>query len=104
LDGDVERGHRLIEDEDPRIDGERPGDGEALPPAAGPLVGVGAVLLAPCTPTGNTNESPTELVVADVLVLALTALDETSAVEHAHRLNALRGQLPGAGELRQRRG
>ncbi|MFI1029570.1 hypothetical protein [Streptomyces sp. NPDC020951] len=58
---------------------------------------VEAVLLAPCTPTGNTNESLTGLVVADVLVLALTALDETSAIEHSHQLNALRGQLLNGG-------
>ncbi|NNN30187.1 MurR/RpiR family transcriptional regulator [Streptomyces sp. S3(2020)] len=64
---------------------------------------VEAVLLAPYTPTGNTNESLTGLVVADVLVLALTALDETSAVEHSHQLNALRGQLLGSGEPRHRR-
>lgn len=54
---------------------------------------VESVLLAPYTPTGNTNESLTGLAVADVLVLALTALDETSAVEHSHQLNTLRSRL-----------
>ncbi|MFC4498868.1 MULTISPECIES: MurR/RpiR family transcriptional regulator [Streptomyces] len=58
---------------------------------------VEAVLLAPYTPTGNTSEALTSLVVADVLLLALTTLDETSAVEHAHQLDALRGQLLGPG-------
>ncbi|NEA98817.1 MurR/RpiR family transcriptional regulator [Streptomyces sp. SID13726] len=61
---------------------------------------VDAVLLAPYTPTGNTNESLTGLAVADVLLLALTALDETSAVENAHQLDVLRGQLLGAEEHR----
>ncbi|MGW7362135.1 MurR/RpiR family transcriptional regulator [Streptomyces sp. NPDC054841] len=54
---------------------------------------VDALILAPDTPTGNTNEALTGLLVADVLLLALTTLDETSAVEHAHQLNALREQL-----------
>ncbi|WP_328288310.1 hypothetical protein [Streptomyces blattellae] len=54
---------------------------------------VDSVLLAPYTPTESTHESLTGLVVADVLLLALTTLDETSAVEHAHQLDTLRGQL-----------
>ncbi|WP_409473876.1 hypothetical protein [Streptomyces sp. HC307] len=54
-------------------------------------------------PTGTTNESLTGLVIADVLLLALTTLDETSAVEHAHQLDALRGQLLNPGDQRGRR-
>ncbi|EYT81419.1 MurR/RpiR family transcriptional regulator [Streptomyces sp. NPDC003703] len=61
-----------------------------------------AVLLAPYTPTGTTNESLTGLVLADVLVLALTTLDDTSAVEHSHQLNALRDKLLEPGEQRGR--
>ncbi|MEU7242016.1 MurR/RpiR family transcriptional regulator [Streptomyces sparsogenes] len=64
---------------------------------------VDAVLLAPDTPTGNTNEALTGLIVADILLLALTTLDETSAVEHSHQLNALREQLLAPGEQRVRR-
>ncbi|RZB19883.1 MurR/RpiR family transcriptional regulator [Streptomyces sp. F001] len=64
---------------------------------------VDSVLLAPYTPTGTTNESLTGLVIADVLLLALTTLDETSAVEHAHQLDALRGQLLDPGDQRGRR-
>ncbi|WP_405534176.1 MurR/RpiR family transcriptional regulator [Streptomyces sp. NBC_00075] len=63
---------------------------------------VDAVLIAPGTPTGITNEVLTALIVADALLLALTALDETSAVEHSHQLNALRALLPG--EQGNRRG
>lgn len=54
---------------------------------------VDAVLTAPHTPTGNTNEALTGLIVADALLLALTTLDETRAVEHSHQLTALREQL-----------
>ncbi|MFI1396331.1 MurR/RpiR family transcriptional regulator [Streptomyces sp. NPDC020681] len=54
---------------------------------------VDAVLTAPHTPTGITAESLTGLVVADVLLLALTTLDETRAVESSHQLTALREQL-----------
>ncbi len=54
---------------------------------------VESVLTAPHTPTGITAESLTGLVVADVLLLALTALDETRAVESSHQLTALREQL-----------
>ncbi|WP_435600138.1 MurR/RpiR family transcriptional regulator [Streptomyces sp. C10-9-1] len=63
-----------------------------------------AVLLAPGTPTGNTNDALTGLLMADTLLLALTTLDETSAVEHSHQLNALREQLLASGEQRNRRG
>ncbi|MFI7100082.1 MurR/RpiR family transcriptional regulator [Streptomyces sp. NPDC050161] len=52
-----------------------------------------AVLTAPHTPTGITAESLTGLVVADALLLALTTLDETRAVETSHQLTALREQL-----------
>ncbi|WP_432132516.1 MurR/RpiR family transcriptional regulator [Streptomyces tendae] len=54
---------------------------------------VDAVLTAPHTPTGNTNESLTGLLVADALLLAMTTLDETRAVEHSHQLTALRERL-----------
>lgn len=64
---------------------------------------VDAVLTAPHTPTGNTNEALTGLVVADALVLALTTLDETRAVEHSHQLTALREQLLAQKEPRTRR-
>ncbi|MGW7024853.1 MurR/RpiR family transcriptional regulator [Streptomyces decoyicus] len=59
---------------------------------------VEAVLTAPHTPTGITAESLTGLVIADALLLALTTLDETRAVETSHQLTALREQLlpPGA--------
>ncbi|MEU8991819.1 MurR/RpiR family transcriptional regulator [Streptomyces sp. NPDC048558] len=64
---------------------------------------VDAVLIAPHTPTGNTNEALTGLVVADALVLALTTLDETRAVEHSHQLTALREQLLAQKEPRPRK-
>ncbi|WP_346180351.1 MurR/RpiR family transcriptional regulator [Streptomyces osmaniensis] len=64
---------------------------------------VDAVLTAPHTPTGNTNEALTGLVLADALVLALTTLDETRAVEHSHQLTALREQLLAQKEPRTRR-
>ncbi|MEU8844697.1 MurR/RpiR family transcriptional regulator [Streptomyces sp. NPDC048564] len=64
---------------------------------------VDAVLTAPHTPTGNTNEALTGLVVADALVLALTTLDETRAVEHSHQLTALREQLLAQKEPRPRK-
>lgn len=54
---------------------------------------VDAVLTAPHTPTGITTEALTALVVADVLLLALTTLDEGRAVETSHQLTALREQL-----------
>ncbi|MFG3111196.1 hypothetical protein [Streptomyces tendae] len=54
---------------------------------------VDAVLTAPHTPTGNTNESLTGLLVADALLLAMTTLDETRAVEHSHQLTAIRERL-----------
>ncbi|WP_420903410.1 MurR/RpiR family transcriptional regulator, partial [Streptomyces boncukensis] len=54
---------------------------------------VEAVITAPHTPTGITAESLTGLVVADALLLALTTLDETRAVETSHQLTALREQL-----------
>jgi hypothetical protein len=54
---------------------------------------VDAVLTAPHTPTGITTEALTALVVADALLLALTALDEARAVETSHQLTALREQL-----------
>lgn len=54
---------------------------------------VEAVLTAPHTPTGITAESLTGLIVADALLLALTTLDETRAVESSHQLTALREQL-----------
>ncbi|MFD9191456.1 MurR/RpiR family transcriptional regulator [Streptomyces phaeochromogenes] len=54
---------------------------------------VDAVLIAPHTPTGITAEALTAIVVADALLLALTALDETRAVETSHQLTALREQL-----------
>ncbi|SDK17579.1 transcriptional regulator, RpiR family [Lentzea albidocapillata subsp. violacea] len=61
---------------------------------AGAFAGrVDAVLIAPHTPTGMTNESLTPLVVADALMVALSALDETSAVEASHQLNVLRERL-----------
>ncbi|MFF3850617.1 hypothetical protein [Streptomyces sp. NPDC002328] len=63
-----------------------------------------AVLLAPDTPTGNTDEALTGLIVADILLLALTTLDETAAVEHSHQLDALREQLPADPDQRNRRG
>ncbi|MGW9433314.1 hypothetical protein ACWHA1_36010, partial [Streptomyces decoyicus] len=44
-------------------------------------------------PTGITAESLTGLVIADALLLALTTLDETRAVETSHQLTALREQL-----------
>ena len=59
---------------------------------------VEAVITAPHTPTGITAESLTGLVVADALLLALTTLDETRAVETSHQLNALREQLLSAKE------
>lgn len=62
-----------------------------------------ATVPAPHTPTGNTNEALTGLVVADALVLALTTLDETRAVEHSHQLTALREQLLAQKEPRGRR-
>jgi hypothetical protein len=64
---------------------------------------VDAVLNAPDTPPGITSDSPTALVLADVLLLALSTLAETSAVEHSHQLNALRLQLLGPGPRRSRR-
>ncbi|RSN02834.1 transcriptional regulator [Streptomyces sp. WAC 01325] len=64
---------------------------------------VDAVLTAPHTPTGNTNEALTGLILADALVLALTTLDETRAVEHSHQLTALREQLLAQKEPRTRR-
>ncbi|MFE5888061.1 MurR/RpiR family transcriptional regulator [Streptomyces sp. NPDC002285] len=64
---------------------------------------IDAVLTAPHTPTGNTNEALTGLVVADALVLALTTLDETRAVEHSHQLTALREQLLAQKEPRPRK-
>ncbi|MBZ3901345.1 MULTISPECIES: MurR/RpiR family transcriptional regulator [Streptomyces] len=54
---------------------------------------VDAVLTAPHTPTGITSEALTPLVVADVLLLALTTLDETRAVDTSHQLTVLREQL-----------
>ncbi|MPY56278.1 MurR/RpiR family transcriptional regulator [Streptomyces spongiae] len=54
---------------------------------------VDAVLTAPHTPTGITSEALTALVVADVLLLALTTLDETRAVDASHQLTVLREQL-----------
>lgn len=54
---------------------------------------VEAVITAPHTPTGITAESLTGLVVADALLLALTTLDETRAVETSHQLTALRERL-----------
>ncbi|MEI5522274.1 MurR/RpiR family transcriptional regulator [Streptomyces brasiliscabiei] len=54
---------------------------------------VDAVLTAPHTPTGITSDALTALVVADVLLLALTTLDETRAVEASHQLTVLREQL-----------
>ncbi|MGW0735189.1 MurR/RpiR family transcriptional regulator [Streptomyces sp. NPDC002851] len=54
---------------------------------------VDAVLTAPHTPTGITTEALTALVVADALLLALTTLDESRAVETSHQLTALREQL-----------
>ncbi|QCX78406.1 putative DNA-binding transcriptional regulator [Streptomyces sp. YIM 121038] len=54
---------------------------------------VDAVLTAPHTPTGITTEALTALVVADVLLLALTTLDEARAVDTSHQLTALREQL-----------
>ncbi|WP_128376394.1 MurR/RpiR family transcriptional regulator [Streptomyces cavernae] len=54
---------------------------------------VDAVLTAPHTPTGITSEALTALVVADVLLLALTTLDETRAVDTSHQLTVLREQL-----------
>ncbi|MFE0858154.1 hypothetical protein [Streptomyces mutabilis] len=54
---------------------------------------VDAVLTAPHTPTGITSEALTALVVADVLLLALTTLAETGAVDASHRLTLLREQL-----------
>ncbi|WJV46929.1 MurR/RpiR family transcriptional regulator [Streptomyces flavofungini] len=62
---------------------------------------VDAVLTAPHTPTGITTEALTALVVADVLLLALTTLDEARAVDTSHQLTALREQLL---EPRRRRG
>lgn len=64
---------------------------------------VEAVLTAPHTPTGITAEGLTGLVVADALLLALTTLDETAAVETSHQLNALRQQLLDGKEQRGRR-
>lgn len=64
---------------------------------------IDAVRTAPHSPTGNTNEALTGLVVADALVLALTTLDETRAVEHSHQLTALREQLLAQKEPRPRR-
>ncbi|MEU9794444.1 MurR/RpiR family transcriptional regulator [Streptomyces sparsogenes] len=64
---------------------------------------VEAVLTAPHTPTGVTNEALTGLIVADVLVLALSALDENKAIEFSHQLSALREQLLSAREPRTRR-
>lgn len=64
---------------------------------------VDAVLTAPHTPTGITNEALTGLIVADALLLALTTLDETRAVEHSHQLTALREQLLSQREPRTRR-
>ncbi|QWB27260.1 MULTISPECIES: MurR/RpiR family transcriptional regulator [Streptomyces] len=54
---------------------------------------VDAVLTAPHTPTGITSEALTALVVADVLLLALTTLDEERAVDTSHQLTVLREQL-----------
>ncbi|MDQ8705120.1 MurR/RpiR family transcriptional regulator [Streptomyces sp. LHD-70] len=62
---------------------------------------VDAVLTAPHTPTGITTEALTALVVADALLLALTTLDETRAVETSHQLTALREQLLGRRERRR---
>jgi DNA-binding MurR/RpiR family transcriptional regulator len=64
---------------------------------------VDAILTAPHTPTGITNEALTGLVVADALLLALTTLDETRAVEHSHQLTALREQLLPPREQRSRK-
>lgn len=54
---------------------------------------VDAVLTAPHTPTGITSEALTALVVADVLLLSLTTLEEARAVDASHQLTALREQL-----------
>ncbi len=45
LDRDVQRGDRLIQDEDLRVQGQRPGDPDALPLAAGELVRVPVTVL-----------------------------------------------------------
>ena len=42
LDGDVQRRHRLVEHDQPWLQGQRPGDADALPLAAGELLGVAA--------------------------------------------------------------
>ncbi|MGW1881274.1 hypothetical protein [Streptomyces sp. NPDC001970] len=54
---------------------------------------VEAVPTAPHTPAGITAEPLTGPVIAAVLLLALTALDETRAVESSHQLTAPREQL-----------
>ncbi|RII20201.1 putative HTH-type transcriptional regulator YbbH [Streptomyces sp. YIM 130001] len=54
---------------------------------------VDAVLTAPHTPTGITTEALTALVVADALLLAMTTLDESRAVQTSHELTTLREQL-----------
>lgn len=64
---------------------------------------VEAVLTAPHTPTGITNEALTGLIVADTLLLALTTLDEVRAVESSHELTALREQLLAQRAARTRR-
>ncbi|NUR84774.1 MAG: MurR/RpiR family transcriptional regulator, partial [Nonomuraea sp.] len=46
------------------------------------------VLAAPHTPTGITAESLTGMVVADALLLAVDAIDESRSVEHSHLLTS----------------
>ena len=45
LDADVERRHRLVEHDETRLEGQRPGDADALALAAGELVRVAVAVL-----------------------------------------------------------
>ncbi|CAL9342135.1 hypothetical protein SUDANB145_00287 [Streptomyces sp. enrichment culture] len=64
LDRHVQGGHRLVQDEDARFHGERPCDGEPLPPAAGEAPGPGVGL--PLPEAGAFQEVPGEGLVAAV--------------------------------------
>lgn len=54
---------------------------------------VAVTLLAPHTPTGLTNETLTSLLVCDVLLHGVAAVDNTLALETSHQLTTLRASL-----------
>ena len=94
LDGDVERGGRLVGDQQVGLVGERHGDHHALPLAAGKLVRIGAEPLlgsSRCRPCVSSSSTRARAVASSRPLMQLhdladLLLDRVQRIERGHRL------------------